>query len=163
MKKLVGSARGIFGAGGCAGCSGLGSMTTGIFSGPTALGTALGEERTGTTVGGWQITCMGPEGDRDCERTCVLTCPSGQTLDSENCQCVAATTPTGTKTPAPPAKTPAKTGTTGLVKTTSGGQANFLSGQTAGIPNLALLAAGGLLLGVGLAMYAKKNRPAFGA
>jgi hypothetical protein len=39
MAKTAG---GIFKAGaGCAGCGGLGAMTTGIFAGPTALGTAL--------------------------------------------------------------------------------------------------------------------------
>ena len=43
MSKTAG---GIFKAGaGCAGCGGLGSMSTGIFAGPTALGTALAKGR----------------------------------------------------------------------------------------------------------------------
>jgi hypothetical protein len=161
MKRRTGKVGGIFGS------SGFGALNVGIFAGPTALGTALGD-----------IVCQEGQAPNEDYTACVDA--STTTPPDLHCDCGAAPPdylsclPCPAKIPAPPAgyvapKAPAsmtvpKTGTpTSVVKPASGGGLSaILAATTFGLPNLALLAAGGLLLGVGVAIIVRRQQQSYG-
>jgi len=185
---MIGDAQGIFAnqGTGCAGCDGLGAMTSGIFAGPTALGFPLAQFRGlgAITVPAdcWKVPGF-EQASQNCFAQAQQTCDyvEGCTeVENDKClqsfinatKCGAAAPPVPVTPPVvkppvynppvynPPVTTPPVAAPPVVVAppvAATGGTMAFFTSKFMGLPMYAWFGVGGVLIGVFVAMSRSKS------